>query len=124
MSLPTQHALLLTTHAPLLNMSEQRRSDRKRTQTATRDSGWSRQTSARRELAKLAKPPLPARMTTWVGLCSSAGWGAARGASGRPARLALRSARLAPPDAQRQRFLDLVQQFRAANLVRAGASGW
>jgi hypothetical protein len=35
----------------------------------------------------LTKPPLPARMSTWVGLCSSARWGA-RGASGlaRPAR--------------------------------------
>ncbi len=105
------------------DMSEQRRTDRKRTQTQDQGPGPGRP-------GELTKPPLPARMTTWVGLCSSARWGGGRGARlGWPARLAPRSPSFAPPPAQRQRALHLVQaQWPAppplAYLSQPLASSW
>jgi hypothetical protein len=66
------------------DMSEQRRSDRKRTQTQlSGHRGWKGQErQGRTRPGELTKPPLPARMTAWVGLCSSTRWGAAGSESG------------------------------------------
>jgi hypothetical protein len=122
---PLTTRLLLTTHAPLLEMSE-RRSERKRTQPDFLEQQRLQDVRPRRARfrpGELTKPPLTPRMTTWLGLSSSA----RRGAAGAESGLARTARPLcpAPPPTDRQRALQLVQQYRDANPVLDPlASSW
>ncbi len=120
------HMLRHTSSPASVEMSDLRRSERKRTQTqfeaATETvANSSGRTKAVQGIASRARAAAVASAYEPLGGLVQLGGGEGRiwvGAEDSPAL-----GGFAPPPADRQRFLELVQQYRDANPVRGGASG-